>query len=231
MDANNLESTESHADNELKALTIEELKNALESDSILLDIRDPEIFTAGFVPGSINIGLKGRFTDWAGSLLSLQSNIILISDNQNINEAVEKLAKVGFNNVVGYVKGGFEAWVNSGEEFDLIIDIEADELAMDLPFDENILVMDVRSITEYAEGHIKDAVNIPLNELTDLVNVANIEETQNVYLHCGSGYRSVIAASLLKRQGLHNLRNIAGGWDSIKEQKSIEIEKESSALN
>ena len=102
---------------------------------------------------------------------------------------------------------------------------------MDLPFDENILVLDVRRPTEFADGHIKDAMNVPLDELTDVVNIANIEEEQNVYIHCAGGYRSVIAASLLKRQGMHNLRNVLGGWSKIKEQKNIETKKESSVLN
>lgn len=212
-------------------LQVSEAKAALDNNAIILDSRNPDVFTAGFIPGSINIGLDGRFTDWAGSLLPTTDTLILVTEEGKESETAERLIKTGFTNFAGYVKGGVEAWRNAGEEVDLIIDIEADELAMDLPFDENIVVLDVRSMTEYAEGHIKDAWNVPLNELTDIVNVANIEETQNVYIHCGSGYRSVIAASLLKRQGLHNLRNVVGGWDAIKEQKGIETEKESSALN
>jgi rhodanese-related sulfurtransferase len=113
----------------------------------------------------------------------------------------------------------------------MIIGIEADELAMDIPFDENLVVLDVRKPTEFADGHVKDALNIPLNDLSDPLNMAALEEDQNVYVHCQGGYRSVIAASLLKRQGFHNLRNVIGGWNKIKEQKKIQTEKEKSVLN
>jgi rhodanese-related sulfurtransferase len=133
--------------------------------------------------------------------------------------------------VIGYLEGGFENWKNSGESIDMIIDVEADELAMDLPFDPNILVLDVRKPTEFGDGHVKDAQNIPLIDMTDPLNIANLEEEQNIYVHCAGGYRSVIAASILKRQGIHNLRNVLGGWAKIKEQEKIETVKESSVLN
>jgi rhodanese-related sulfurtransferase len=122
-------------------------------------------------------------------------------------------------------------WKNEGNPIDLIIDVEADELAMDLPFDENIIVVDVRRETEFADGHISGAVNIPLNDLTDPASMANIDDHHNVYVHCAGGYRSIIATSLFKRQGIHNLRNVVGGWASIKEQPNIEIVKDTSVLN
>jgi hydroxyacylglutathione hydrolase len=131
----------------------------------------------------------------------------------------------------GYLDGGFIAWRNAGEPIDMIINIDADELAMDIPFDEHLVIIDVRRETEFADGHIKNAFNIPLNEMNDAARVATLEEHQNLYVHCGGGYRSVIAASLLKRQGIHNLRNVRGGWNKIKEQSSIETEKEKSVLN
>ena len=113
----------------------------------------------------------------------------------------------------------------------MIINVEADELMMDIPFDKNLVVVDVRKPVEFAEGHLSDAINIPLNEMTDPGSMANIEDRHNLYVHCAGGYRSVIAASLLKRQGIHNLRNIPGGWDKIKEQQKVEIVKEASVLN
>jgi len=113
----------------------------------------------------------------------------------------------------------------------MIIDVEADELMMDMPHDEYLVVVDVRRETEFADGHLKDAVNIPLNEMTDPGSMANIEDSQNVYVHCAGGYRSVIASSLLKRQGIHNIRNVLGGYAKIKEQEKAEIVKENSVLN
>jgi rhodanese-related sulfurtransferase len=131
----------------------------------------------------------------------------------------------------GFLEGGFPTWRNAGEPIDLIIDVLADELAMDIPFDENLLVLDVRRETEFADGHVKDAINIPLTELADPGNMVNLDEPFNVYIHCGGGYRSVIAASLLKRQGIHNIRNVSGGWKTIKDQKDIEVVKDKSVLN
>ena len=142
-----------------------------------------------------------------------------------------RLARVGFSRMGGYLEGGYEVWKNAGEKMDMIINIEADELAIDIPFDDRLVVVDVRRETEFADGHVKDAVNIPLNEMTDPASMANIEDNYNLYVHCAGGYRSVIASSLLKREGLHNLRNILGGWESIKEQSKIKQVKENSVLN
>ena len=201
------------------------------SEVLVLDTRKATEFTHGFVPGSINIGLEGRFAEWAGSLLPFDQQIALVTEAGRERETVIRLARVGFSNIIGFLEGGFEAWKEAGEEIDLIINVEADELSMDLPFDENIVVMDVRNEREFADGHVKDAVNLPLSDLTDPGSMANIEDHHNVYVHCAGGYRSVIAASLLKRQGIHNIRNVVGGWARISEQKTIPIEKENSVLN
>jgi glyoxylase-like metal-dependent hydrolase (beta-lactamase superfamily II)/rhodanese-related sulfurtransferase len=217
--------------NGLMPLSVAEVKEALAGNTIVLDTRPALQFTQGFVPGSIFIGLEGRFAEWAGSLLPFNQPLILITEAGNERETIVRLARVGFSQVVGYLQGGFEAWVTAGEPIDLIIDVEADELAMDIPFDENLVVLDVRKPAEFADGHVKEARNIPLDELIDPAAMAEIEEEQNVYVHCAGGYRSVIAASLLKRQGIHNLRNVVGGWARIKEQKNIETVKEKSVLN
>ncbi|HLY69763.1 MAG TPA: MBL fold metallo-hydrolase [Puia sp.] len=219
-------------ENGLKPLSIKEFKNLMrQNEVILLDTRASTLFADGFIQGAISIGLDGRFAEWAGSLLPFDKPIILVTEQGKEKESVVRLARVGFDKMQGYLKGGFEAWKNSGEIFDLIINVEADELAMDIPFDEHLVIIDVRREPEFADGHIKNAFNIPLNEMNDMARIATLEEHQNLYVHCGGGYRSVIAASLLKRQGIHNLRNISGGWDKIKEQKGIEIEKEKSVLN
>ncbi|HEU0110750.1 MAG TPA: MBL fold metallo-hydrolase [Flavisolibacter sp.] len=225
------ESLDAVVENSLKPLSIDEVKQHIEKDVLILDTRSSEVFTQGFIPGSVFIGLEGRFAEWAGSLLPFDKSIILVCEPGKEKETIIRLARVGFNKVIGYVQGGFEAWRSAGEEIDMIIDIEADELAMDIPFDNNLVVLDVRKPAEFAEGHVKDALNIPLHELIDPVNIASLEEDQNVYVHCQGGYRSVIATSLLKRQGIHNIRNVLGGWNSIKEQKKIETQKEKSVLN
>jgi len=218
-------------DKGLQALSVAQFKEIIKKDAVILDTREPSEFTKGFVPGSINIGLTGRFAEWAGSLLPFEQTIILVTDPEKEKETLVRLARVGFDKVEGYLSGGYQAWLDAGEQLDMIINIEPDELVMDIPYDDKLVVLDVRREAEFADGHLKDAVNIPLNDLADPGSMANLEETQNIYVHCGGGYRSVIASSLLKRQGFHNLRNVSGGWDKIKEQKNIEVIKDASLLN
>lgn len=215
----------------LKPLGIAAFKELIEKEVLILDTRKENDFTQGFVPGSISIGLDGRFAEWAGSLLPFGQPMILVTEPGKEKETLVRLARVGFDNVEGYLEGGFKAWQKAGEPIDIIIDIEADEMAMDLPYDDKLVVLDVRREAEFADGHIKGAVNLPLSELSDPGMMANLEDNHNIYVHCGGGYRSVIASSLLKRQGIHNLRNVLGGWDKIKEQKNIEVEKDASVLN
>ena len=215
----------------LQPLSIGQFKTFADAGVWIVDTREAARFTQGFIPGSVSIGLDGRFAEWAGSLLPFGKPVILVTDPGKEKETLVRLARVGFVTAEGYLDGGFEAWKEAGEQIDLIIDVEADELAMDIPFDENLVVLDVRNETEWADGHVKGAMNIPLTELTDPGNMAILEDHHNIYVHCGGGYRSVIAASLLKRQGYHNLRNVAGGWGEIKKQEKIKIEKDTSVLN
>jgi glyoxylase-like metal-dependent hydrolase (beta-lactamase superfamily II)/rhodanese-related sulfurtransferase len=214
-----------------RQLSINEFKNFIARDAIILDTRSGKIFTEGFIPGSVNIGLDGRFAEWAGSLLPFDQTIIMITEPGKEKESVIRLARVGFDKISGFLEGGFATWKNAGEEIDLIINVEPDELAMDLPFDDKLIIIDVRKPNEFAEGHIAGAVNIPLNEMTDPGSMANFGEEDNLYVHCKGGYRSVIASSLLKRQGIHNFRNVIGGWNKIKDLEKLEIAKDKSVLN
>ena len=215
----------------LTPLTIDAFKKLMSEDVLVLDTRHADKFTEGFIPGSIFIGLEGRFAEWAGALLPFDKQMILVTEPGMEEETVIRLSRVGFDKMLGYLQGSFEEWKNAGEKVDLIINIEADELAMDIPHDPNLVVIDVRRGTEYADGHVKDAQNIPLNEMTDVAVIAGFEDNQNLYVHCAGGYRSVIASSILKKEGFHNLRNVMGGWDKIKEQQSITVEKDTSVLN
>ncbi|HMG67963.1 MAG TPA: MBL fold metallo-hydrolase [Chitinophagaceae bacterium] len=214
-----------------KPLSIVEFKQHMEKGANILDTRNTELFSLGFIPTSINIGLDGRFAEWAGSLLSFEEEIILVTEPGKEKESVVRLARVGFDKISGFLDGGFGAWKKEGEEVDLIINIDPDEFAMDIPYDPKLIVVDVRKPNEFIEGHVSGAINIPLNEMTDPGILSFINEDDNLYLHCTSGYRSVIASSILKRQGIHNLRNITGGWNQIKDLERIEIVKEKSILN
>ncbi|HEY9178283.1 MAG TPA: MBL fold metallo-hydrolase [Flavipsychrobacter sp.] len=207
----------------MTGFTVAELKEKLKDEVLLLDTRPATEFTQSFIPGAISIGLEGRFAEWAGSLLPFNQPMVLVTEAGKEEESVIRLARVGFENVQGYLEGGMEAWINAGEAVDMIIDIEPDELAMDIPHDNRLEVLDVRKESEYDAGHVKGATNAPLDTLKDILNIALIDSDKNLYIHCAGGYRSVIAASLLKRQGYHNLRNVLGGFSKMKDQEGLKI--------
>ena len=212
-------------------LSIKEFKKKIADGAVVLDTRPALEFTEGFIPGAIFIGLEGRFAEWSGTILPFDKTIILVTPTGKEEETVIRLSRVGFDKMQGYLKGGFKTWRKGDEKIDMLIEVEADELVMDIPHDPNLMVVDVRRETEFADGHLKNATNLPLNEMTDILQLAQFEDSQNLYVHCAGGYRSVIASSLLKRQGIHNLRNVVGGWEKIKEQEGISIVKEASVLN
>ena len=207
----------------LQPLSIEAFKQKVKDGAWILDTRNANVFTQGFVPESLSIGLEGRFAEWAGSLLPLKQELILVTEKGQEKESAVRLARVGIDNVQGYLEGGFEAWQDAGERIDLIIDIDPEELAMDIPHDSRLEVIDVRKESEFEGGHVKGAVNVPLNTLMDPLQIAMIDENHNLYVHCAGGYRSVIAASILKREGYHNLRNVLGGFAKIKDVKGMPI--------
>jgi len=216
----------------LQPLSIDAFKGKIGQGVLILDTRNSGVFSSGFVPGSVSIGLDGRFAEWAGSLLPFDQPMILVTEPGKEKETIVRLARVGFDKIEGYLNGGYASWLEAGEPIDMIIDVEADEVAMDISFDPNMVILDVRKAPEYADGHIKEAINIPLNELTDPGSMANLDDHHNIYVHCAGGYRSVIASSLIKRQGIHNIRNILGGFGKLKElDDKFEIEKDSAILN
>jgi len=215
----------------IKALTIEEFKQLVKEDAIILDTRPATEFTVSFIPGSLFIGLEGRFAEWAGSLLPFDKKIILITPAGKEEETVIRLARVGFDKMSGVLNGGFEAWQQAGEKTDMIIDVEPDELMMDIPHDPNLTVVDVRREAEHADGHLKGSVNLPLSDMTDVALLAQFGEHENLYVHCAGGYRSAIALSILKKEGINNVRNVVGGWAKIKEEEKAVIEKDASVLN
>ncbi|HRN91496.1 MAG TPA: rhodanese-like domain-containing protein [Ferruginibacter sp.] len=215
----------------LTPLSIEAFKQAAQDGAIILDTRPASTFTSGFIPGSIFIGLEGRFAEWAGALLPFNQSIILVTDPGAEEASLIRLTRVGFEKISGYLEGGFQTWSNAGEPVDMVIDVEADELVMDIPHDPRLTIVDVRKEGEFVEGHLKNAINLPLSEMTDVAEIAQFNETQNLYIHCAGGYRSVIAASIFKKHGFHNLRNVLGGWGSISKIKNVQVVRETAALN
>ncbi|MFA6060581.1 MAG: MBL fold metallo-hydrolase [Taibaiella sp.] len=207
----------------LTPLSVDAFAQKVKDGAIILDTRSSTIFTEGFVPESISIGLDGRFAEWAGSILPFDKDLILVTEPGKEEETVVRLARVGLDKVIGYLEGSFEAWQQAGKKIDLIIDVEPEELAMDIPFDNKLQVIDVRKPSEFEIGHIKGAENIPLSELNDPLHMAQIDDEANLYVHCAGGYRSVIACSLMKREGFHNLRNVLGGFGKMKDVKDMPV--------
>lgn len=215
----------------MRPLSVDELKQYMADGCLLLDSRPAMVFTKGFVPDSVSIGLEGRFAEWAGMLLPFHEKIAMITEPGKEEETLIRLARVGFDQVVGFLDGGFGAWQQAGEPIDMIIDVEADEMKMDLNYDIRMVVLDVRKELEYQAGHVKGAENLPLGDLTDLAKLGRFGELDNLYIHCGGGYRSVIAASLLKRQGIHNLRNVLGGYEAIRTVPGMPLVAAKEVLN
>lgn len=207
----------------LTPLSVADFEQKVRNGAIILDTRASAIFTEGFVPESISVGLDGRFAEWAGSILPFDQPLVLVTEPGKEEETVIRLARVGLDKVTGYLDGSFEAWQQAGKKIDLIIDVAPEELAMDIPFDNRLHVIDVRKPGEFEQGHIRGAENIPLSELSDPLHMAQIDDDANLYVHCAGGYRSVIACSLMKREGFHNLRNVLGGFGKMKEVKDMPV--------
>jgi glyoxylase-like metal-dependent hydrolase (beta-lactamase superfamily II)/rhodanese-related sulfurtransferase len=207
----------------LQALSIAGFKEAVAAGAWIVDTRPSTTFTEGFVPDSISIGLDGRYAEWAGTLIPNHQMVVLVTEEGKEEESVVRLSRVGLDNAVGYLQGGYAAWQAAGERTDMIVDIEADEFAMDIPFDKRMEVIDVRKPGEFESGHVRGASNLPLSDMMDPLHIAMVDAEDNLYIHCAGGYRSVIACSLLKRQGFHNLRNVLGGWAKIKDEKGVPV--------
>ena len=185
-----------------------------DTGALILDTRNAADFQKGFVPNSINIGLQGDFAPWVGAMIvDVQQPILLVTDLNAEEEAITRLARVGFDNVIGYLDGGFEAWNNSGNEVDTVNRISVETFADQLTADAKVI--DVRNETEYAAEHVDEAYSRPLVDINEWV--ADLNPDEHFFLHCAGGYRSMIAASILNSRGIRNFTEIEGGFGAIKE--------------
>jgi rhodanese-related sulfurtransferase len=197
----------------------------------VLDGRHADVFAEGHIPGAILISFNEYFEQWLTTLIPSGRKILLVCDEQDARAMAEQLDRSGRSVPLGWLEGGMDAWLENHQEFHLVIRVEADELAMDLPYDERLLVVDVRTEAEFAEGHVRDAMNIPMRSLSDTMTLSLIEEEQHLYICGSSDEKSMMAASVLLHQGYTQLRTVDGGWDVIRKQKGIPIEKETDKLN
>jgi len=190
--------------------------------ALLLDTRNAETFAAGFIPNSINIGIDGNFAPWAGALIpDIKQPILLITDGGREEEVVTRLARVGYDQSIGYLKGGFAAWQQAGKQTDKIFSITAAELAQRNISDSSILIVDVRKKSEYDAEHVAGAINAPLDFLNNSMHL--LDKNKTSYVHCASGYRSMIFISSLRARGFNKLVNIKGGLKAIKASNQFKI--------
>lgn len=214
MNKKGVSSLEGVVQHSLKPLSLQAFTVLMEDESVLLlDVRGPQVFCKGFIPGSINIGLKGDFAPWVGTLITdIKQRIALVTEPGEEEEAITRLARVGYDGVVGYLEGGFESWDNSENEIDQIESISADQFA-ELATGKKVNTIDVRKPTEFEAEHLEGVTSAPLHELNQ--HMSAFKSGENNYIHCAGGYRSMIAASILKSRGIHNVIDIVGGYSAI----------------
>ncbi len=207
-----LDSVMESAKSPLNPTQFEEAAN--QTEAVVLDVRHQDEYAKGHIPSSIFIGIDGGFAPWVGSLIAdVKQPILLVADKGREEEVITRLARIGFDNVVGYLDGGFEAWRKDAKEYDTVSQITAKELEQILE-EKKVPIFDVRGEGEYLSEHIDGAVNICLSTVSNSIDKFPTKET--FYIHCAGGYRSVIAASILKSRGVHNFIEIKGGFAAIK---------------
>lgn len=195
---------------------------ANETEALVLDTRHPETFALGFIPNSINIGIDGNFAPWVGALIpDIKQQILIITDPGREEEVVTRLARVGYDYTIGYLNGGFDAWVKAGKETDHIRTITVEEFAKEHKQNHDINIIDVRKYSEYESEHIVNAENMPL----DFVNeaMAKVDKNKTYYVHCAGGYRSMIFNSILRARGYDNLIDVQGGMKAIRESGEFPV--------
>lgn len=198
----------------MKSLNVTDFKTfSNDNQSVILDVRNQDIFRVGFIPGSIFIGLNGGFAPWVGAIIKdIKTKILLVCDPGLEEEAIMRLSRVGFDNVIGYLDGGFEVWKKAKQKIDTVESISSLDLKEII--NSKISLIDVRRKSERNKGYLKLSQNIPLNNID--LNIKDLDKNINHYVHCAGGYRSMIACSILKRLGFNSLCDVKGGFSEIR---------------
>ena len=195
---------------------------ANETDAVILDTRHAQVFAKGFVPNAINIGVDGSFAPWVGTMIpDVKQALLLITDEGREEEVVTRLARVGYDNALGFLKGGIEAWSAAGKEVDTVESISADEFIKRHAAEPQIEVLDVRKASEHYSEHVLEAINAPLDYIND--SMTKVDKNKTYFVHCAGGYRSMVFISTLKARGYDNLIDIAGGFGAIKATGAIKV--------
>lgn len=197
----------------MRALSVYEFIVLADAETVIIDSRDHNVFRKGFIPQSINIGIDGNFAPWMGTLIgNVKQPILFIAEPGKEEETVTRLARVGFDNLLGHLQGGFKTWKSSGKPIDKVTSIPAIKFAAVVNTEKD-LIIDVRSEKEYNVGHVENAVNKPLDYINDWF--ASLDRTKHFYLYCAAGYRSMAAASILESRGVRNFTEISDGFNGI----------------
>lgn len=208
-----------------KALSVDEfVELEKEDDVLILDVRHQSIFEKAYIPNSLFVGIKGGFAPWVGELVKdVNKKILLVVDENDLEETITRLSRVGFDHILGYLKGGVDSYIASGRSTYAVNSISAEDLAhLFKSKNGNIDILDVRKTGEFKSSHIEGAPNICLSKIED--NLDKIGRDETCYVHCAGGYRSIIAASILQRHGFKNIVNILGGYGAIK-KTSLPLEE------
>jgi hydroxyacylglutathione hydrolase len=198
----------------MRAINAKDFETVAEdTGALILDTRNNGDFAKGFIPQSINIGINGDFAPWVGALIAdVKQPIILVTEVGQEEESVTRLSRVGFDNLIGHLEGGFETWKKLGKETDAINRITAEEFAKEVKIGES-KVIDIRKDSEYAAEHVDEAYSKPLANINEWIK--DIDPKEPFFLHCAGGYRSMIAASILQARGFRNFSEIEGGYNAI----------------
>lgn len=211
-------------------LSVEQFQQLLSNEnSFIIDTREESAFLEGFIPGSIHFKPEIIHQAAALGLISFDQSLLFIGENNEHEKiTIPYFEKLGFTNIKGGLDGGFETWRNADKRNDLIIEVEVDELAMDIPFDEYLMILDIRNEEQYQLGHLKNSIHIPIIDFSDPGSMSELDEHFNIYVLSQAGETNTLAASILKKHGIHNIRVIRQGWQgilSIKDKFTIEQNK------
>ena len=215
------------------SLSIEQFQAlALDESVYIIDTRPADLFIEGYIPNALNITPATIKYAIAMGILTVETPIVFITEDDLVAETMAYFTKAEFTQIKGYLQGGFGSWLAASKRYDLIIEVEVDELAMDIPFDEYLMVLDTREEPIFDKQHIKNSVALPLSEMGDPGSMSELDEHFNIYIITDDGESNTLAASLLKKQGIHNIRIVKGGWEEllqIKDKFSFESTKQKPA--
>jgi hydroxyacylglutathione hydrolase len=197
-------------------IAFEQFKSLLEDPSVtLIDTRLPAQWMDGHIPNSLHITPATVKFAVAMGVIEKNTSLLFILDPQLEKETLAYFKEAGFSNIKGYLEGGYATWINKQQAIDLLIEVEPDELAMDIPFDEFLMPLDIREETAFNTSHVKNSVSLPLSEFMDPGSMSELDEHFNIYVISEDGTSNTLAASILKKQGIHNIRVVMDGWEGV----------------